>query len=351
MPSRSASLLQTSHLPARYAHLPVLSECDAECRLCETLGCLRPSKITMPEFQRELDLALKRQKTAAVFPPNFLQHPEAAAFISETTARNLHAIVRLRPNQLILFSELIANLEYRDASFEVVVSEPLAERVLTSRRAFPAFKTVVVPTRVYDPALLFDSLPFSWRRSIEILAPVSEPDQRDTSTLGADETYLALKSIGARAQAYAEFDRASRGVVPGSSDRLRFEYKALGFDENAITLSVLLAFDKSTSFDSLLNAFRKQVLSKQRFELVFAFDRLNDDVVEKLSEWARESGLTVRGFEMARGWTEPLARRSQAWNLAATEARGSSIFVVASDFLAGATDEAIRSLLTNAQRD
>ena len=79
--------------------------------------------LPMPESLTEpRDSAQQRLKTAIVFAPNFLLHPEAAQFANDVASRGLKSIVRLRPEQLETFSELIATLTYRETDFEVIVS-------------------------------------------------------------------------------------------------------------------------------------------------------------------------------------------------------------------------------------
>ena len=321
--------------PARYAHLPVLSECDADCTLCATLGCLRPMRITSPELRRDLDLARAAMKTTVVFPPNFLHHPEAAQFISDVVARDLAVIVRLRPEQLILFSELIATLQYRGASFEVVVSRPLPARVLGRglamagggvpfARSFPAFKTLFVPTREFDAGLLFESLPFAWRRDAEVLVPMPGVQ---AGALSADELFVFTRRVTGLRR-YVELDRIPVGLVPRNglgSTPVRFSYRAPGATENAVRFSAVAVLGSESRTDEWLAAVSAQSMPSSDHEIIFALDRVSDESVESLSAWAKASGRNISAIALGRCWGEPSLRVSQGWNLAATYARGSSI--------------------------
>jgi len=318
--------------PARYHHVPVMSECDSACTLCATLGCLRPAKITSPEFQRELDLAQRNLKTAVVFPPNFLHHPEAAQFVSDAVARGLRAVVRLRPEQLLPLGELISTLSYRDAEFEMIVSEPIPSKVLNRRRASagPSFKTVFIPTRAYDPTLLLESMPLSWRRSVEVLAPLSQEWQ--TSALTPDEVFLFLSSVAndRRIRPYAEFDRRPQGLIPGAAacgDPRRFSFRALGANDESLrlTLGFVISSSDTTVLERQLVALKSQTYARQKFEIVFAFERVSDEVIEHFKVWAGESGLTIHGLELSACWGDPAPRKSQALNLVASYARGSML--------------------------
>lgn len=333
----SSVIRDPSLLPARYFHLAVMSECDAECKLCATLGCLRPARITSPEFRHQLDLAQRALKTAVVVPPNFLHHPESPQFVSEIAARGLQAIVRLRPEQLLLFSELIATLEYRGATFEVVVSEPLPDRVLgrgramagggfSFGRAWPAFKTVFVPSRRWDPEMLFESMPFSWRRGAELLAPIPG---HQAEALSADELYLFLKRVPAL-KPYAEMDRIPVGRDPALAmlHPVRFSSQAAHADERTIRLSVIALISKDTRVDDLLASFRTQTLGRDRFEILFAFDRVSDDTVERVAAWSRASGVSASGLELPRRWGQPTVRTAEGWNLVAHHARGTMLLFV-----------------------
>ncbi len=323
---------RTTQQLARYFHLPVLSECDAECALCATLGCLRPARITSPELRRELDLAQRNLKTAVVFPPNFLQHAEAASFVTDVISRGLQAIVRLRPEQLTLFRELIATLEYRGATFEVIVSQPIPEKVLKLRagQTFPAFKTVFVPLADYDPRLLLESVPLSWRRNLEILSALPAVQK---SALSPDQMFLFLRSISDSivVHPYNELDRRPLGLIPGAAsavDSARFSFLALGANDDTIRLSAIFAVsnvDDVAGLERQMSAFKNQTLARQKFEIILVFDRVNDETVERLRVWANESGLTVQAFDLGACWGDLAPRISQAWNLAALYARGPSL--------------------------
>ena len=283
----------------------------------------------------ELDLAQRLVKTAVVFPPNLLQHPEAAQFVTESIQRGLKAIVRLRPSQLLDFSELIATLTYRGADVEVIVSQPLTEKILQPRREIklPNFKTVFVPTRAHDPILLFDSLPFSWRLSVEVLSCLPE---NQSGALSPDELFLMMNSLGQRVRPYVEIDRNLNGIVPGAdlNDHLRFSFSAKAGNESEIDLSVIIAIDDTAGFfDGTLEALKSQSVSTSKFEICFGLDNVNDEKVEELADWSRQSGLNVRAFELPKGYAKPAGRKSQCWNLAISHARGSRLVVLQSDLL------------------
>jgi hypothetical protein len=260
-----------------------MSECDADCRLCGALGCLRPTRLTYPEFLRELDQAALRCAAVVVFPPNFLNHPEASQFCAEVARHGMRALVRIRPAQLLTSSELLATLEYRLATFEVVVCSPIPMAVLKAR-SLPNFKTVFVPSQAFDPTLLYDSLPFSWRASLEVMAPLPAVFE---DALGPDDLFLWMSSMPRSLPADSDVNRAVVGRLPGAVADLVF-----------------------SSGDELAHELRLTVV-------------------------LAVSAGSVQILRLPECWGDPGPRMAEAFNLAALYARGSQILFLNPEFTLG----------------
>jgi hypothetical protein len=309
-----------------------MSECDADCRLCGALGCLRPTRLTYPEFLRELDQAALRCAAVVVFPPNFLNHPEASQFCAEVARHGMRALVRIRPAQLLTSSELLATLEYRLATFEVVVCSPIPMAVLKAR-SLPNFKTVFVPSQAFDPTLLYDSLPFSWRASLEVMAPLPAVFE---DALGPDDLFLWMSSMPRSLPADSDVNRAVVGRLPGAVADLVFS----SGDELAheLRLTVVLAVSAGTVAQMLthLESLISQSLERHFFEIVIACDRISHDVVETIVRWSRErDDMSVQILRLPECWGDPGPRMAEAFNLAALYARGSQILFLNPEFTLG----------------
>ena len=301
-----------------------MSECDPECRLCGALGCLRPHRITMPEFLVELDRAAQRCASSVVFPPNFLNHPEAAQFCYEVARRGFSSLVRLRPSQLVAQSELLSTLEYRGARFEVVVAEAIPLTAISSRFDF---RCVFVPSRLVDPVLLFDSVPFTWRKDLSVLAPLPSTF---ASALSCDELYLFTQSRPAPAY----HGRAVHGTIPGSPESVlvpgSYPDKKVPGSKTAVLepgtfLSVVVAANRETDIPALLAALAQQ--SYGSFEIIVVCDRVSDEVVESLS-----SLTSLQVVRLPECWGDVAFRQAEAFNLAALYARGTSILFLSEGF-------------------
>ena len=244
--------------------------------------------------------------------------------------------MRIRPEQLVASSELLATLEYRTALFEVVVSAPLSAAVLKAR-SLPVFKTVFVPSRAFDPTLLYDSLPFSWRTSLEVMAPL--PAVFDDA-MSADELFLWMSRrqfpTVRPLHPYADFSRSARNHVPGHLADIAVTGAA---DRDAtaidIRLSVALAVSASSVARMLaqLEPLIAQALERTTFEIVIACDRVSDDVIESLMRWSRErADLFVQILRLPDCWGNTGLRLSEAFNLAALAARGSRLMFLSPAF-------------------
>jgi hypothetical protein len=302
-----------------------MSECDAGCKLCGALGCLRPTRLTDPEFLRELDSAVLACATTIVFPPNFLNHPEAAQFCAEVSRRGLKTLIRIRPSQLISMSELISTLEYRSASFEVIVSEAIPKVALNSR---VSFKTILVPSREIDPAILLDAVPFAWRSNLEILSPL--PSVFDHA-LSPDQLYLFLTSQPRPLRAYSEIARSIAGRIPGAKAEL-----VVSRTGNDVRLSCILAISSGDSLEESLTRLANlaaQTLETRFFEVCVVCDRISDAVAEGLLEWAQQNtAMHVQILRLPKCWGDRSFRRAQAFNLAAVHARGSQYLFLSNQF-------------------
>lgn len=292
-----------------------MSECDADCRLCGPLGCLRPHRITSPEFLHELDRAAQRCASTVVFPPNFLNHPEAAQFCFETSRRGLTPLVRLRPAQLVSMSELLSTLEYRGAKFEVVVAEAIPAAALESRLDF---KTVFIPSTLHDPALLFDSIPFTWRRGLKVLAPFASTFEH---ALSVDELYLFAQERKLKVD--PALARETLGKIPSARET---HVRMTGFADD-IRYSVILAARSEADLARTLEALESQSMESKFFEVIVACDRVSDEFIESIKTKAN-----MQILRLPECWGEPSFRQAQAFNLAAASARGSRLLFLSEAF-------------------
>ncbi len=301
-------------MESRY-HLPVLSECDSECKLCGALGCLRPHRLTFPEFLKELDRATFACAKTIVFPPNFLNHPEAAQFCFEASRRGLTPLVRLRPSQLASHSELLSTLEYRNARFEVVVTEAIPEVALESSLDF---KCVLIPSSLVDANLLYDSLPFAWRRGLEVLTPFSSSFE---FALTPDDVFLFVANR--RLRPYQELFRETIGSMPGVRETLL--YKS-GHDQK-IETSVVVAVRNESEITKTIKGLDDQSIAREKFEIIIACDRVSDEFLESVN-----AKSNVQILKLAECWGEPGFRQAQAFNIAARYARGSRLLFLSENF-------------------
>lgn len=292
-----------------------MSECDADCKLCSPLACLRPQRITFPEFLRELDQAAQACATTVVFPPNFLNHPEASQFCFETSRRGLTPLVRIRPTQLVSMSELLSTLVYRRAKFEVIVAEAIPTKALGSRLDF---KTVLMPSTLIEPSILFDSIPFSWRVGMEVVAPLA---QNFEHALSADEVFLFASERKLRP--YSEHQRATMGKIPGAVAKL----ERITGQSDDIRMSVVIAAHQDSDLRKTLEALDTQSMEKKFFEVIVVCDRVSDEFIESVRAYTN-----LQLFRQPECWGEIAFRQAEAFNLAATHARGSQLLFLSEGF-------------------
>jgi hypothetical protein len=263
----------------------------------------------------ELDRAAFRCAKTIVFPPNFLNHPEAAQFCFETSRRGLAPLVRLRPIQLVKMSELLSTLEYRGAKFEVMVAEAIPRQAVSSRFDF---KTVLIPSSLIDPALLFDSIPFTWRKGLEVLAPFTSTFEH---ALSPDE--LSLFAQSRKLKSYEDFSRETIGTVPSAREIVA---RTTGRAEE-IRYSVIVAAHRDSDLSKILAALDAQSMEAKFFEVIVACDRVSDDFVESVKTKAN-----IQIVRLPECWGQPVFRQAQAFDLAATYARGSRLLFLSEKF-------------------
>jgi hypothetical protein len=292
-----------------------MSECDAECKLCGPLGCLRPHRITFPELLKELDRAALACAATIVFPPNFLNHPEAAQFCFETSRRGLTPLVRVRPSQLVTMNELLSTLEYRRAEFEVIVAEAIPLKAISSRLQF---KTVFIPSKLIDPVLLFDSIPFPWRKGLEVLAPFASTFEH---ALSADEIYLFTRNR--HVTPYAQGGRQTIGTIPGARDTVVIESD----ETNEIRFSVIVAAHHDLDVSKILEALDAQSMESKFFEVIVVCDRVSDEFIESLK--FKSNAQVIR---LADCWGVPAFRLARAFNAGAASARGARLLFLSENF-------------------
>lgn len=262
----------------------------------------------------ELDRAAAACATTLVFPPNFLHHAEASSFVNEARRRGIGSTVRIRPSQLMVSSELLAELDWRGAKFEVIVSHALPIEI----GSMPlSFSVVMIPSRLVDPSILLDSLPLSWRRSVSVLAPLPSVF---ADALSPDELFLFMSRH--KLAAAVDDSRSVLGTLPGSAPTVIR-------DASSESTRVSLAFAWDGRAPLPLEEIASQSLEPQFYEVVVACDRVSDEAFDGLLEWHRrhpQIGLQI--LKLADVWGAPAFRLAEAFDLAATRARGGAVVFV-----------------------
>jgi len=223
--------------------------------------------------------------------------------------------VRIRPSQLVSMNELLSTLEYRKAKFEVIVAEAIPAKALESR---VSFKTVLLPSKLVEPSLLFDSIPFAWRVGMEVFTPLPANFEH---ALSADEVYLFTRERKIRP--YFEQQRATEGKIPGAP----FKVERLTGQSDAIRMSVVIAANRETDLRKTLEAFDTQSMEKKFFELIIVCDRVSDEFVESIRAYTN-----IQILRLPECWGEIPFRQAEAFNLAAIQARGSHLIFITEGF-------------------
>ena len=266
--------------------LAVLDTCETTCRLCSTLGCLRPESLDWDAFLVELDLMERAAPDEIVMPPNALEHFELGSFCAEITRRGMTPVVRLRPHQLVANPVLVQSLDYQGASFEIIFDRPVTHVELDTVERFfnqHSGRIVLVPSPFVDANAVLDALPRKLKRELQILAPLHgengfSPDEIHDwlSQNRFEERDLSVPLSAGIDQGVGRFWET------GVHTQQLFEH---GPQTDAVRVSVVIPFHGEPGLLFVtLNSLAKQTLSATQFEIIVVADRRTPNILELVVE-------------------------------------------------------------------